>query len=230
MLLQLPHGESGGEPVTSQPRRVAIAGAGGLGREAASLLLVLQAAGGFEAAGFLDDDPTLAGRSVLGLSVLGPLETIRSIPGCELVLALGSPGDRTARQRIVERLALPPDRYVSLIDPSVSIGAEVEIGAGSIIFAGTVFTQGIRVGGHAVMMPNVVLTHDDIVGDYVTFGAGAKLAGRVTVGDCAYLGSGAVLREGTSVGAGALLGMGSVLLDDVPAGETWAGVPARRVG
>jgi acetyltransferase-like isoleucine patch superfamily enzyme len=80
------------------------------------------------------------------------------------------------------------------------------------------------------MMPNVVLTHDDVVGDYVTFGAGAKLAGRVTIGDCAYIGSGAVLREGTSVGAGALLGMGSVLLEDVPAGETWAGVPARRVG
>ena len=68
--------------MTTHPRRVAIAGAGGLGRETASLLLALQAAGGVEAAGFLDDDPTLAGRSVLGLPVLGPLETIRSMPGC----------------------------------------------------------------------------------------------------------------------------------------------------
>jgi sugar O-acyltransferase (sialic acid O-acetyltransferase NeuD family) len=149
------------------------------------------------------------------------------MPDTQLVLALGSPSDREARRRIVQRLDLPEDRYISLIDPSVSIGAEVEIGTGSIILAGTRFTQGIRVGLHAVMMPNVVLTHDDVVGDYVTFGAGAKLAGRVTIGDGAYIGSGAVVREGTTVGAGALLGMGSVLLDDVPAGETWAGVPAR---
>lgn len=230
MLLQWLHGESGGRTVTAPPQIVAIAGAGGLGRETASLLLALQTSGGVEAAGFLDDDPALAGRTVLGLPVLGPLETIRSMPEARLVLALGSPSDRAARQRIVERLDLASDRYASLIDPSVSIGAEVEIGSGSIVFAGTVLTQGIRVGLHAVMMPNVVLTHDDVVGDYVTFGAGAKLAGRVTIGDCAYLGSGAVLREGTSVGAGALLGMGSVLLDDVPAGETWAGVPAGRVG
>lgn len=226
----MPYAESDGRTVTAPPRIVAIAGAGGLGRETASLLRSLQAAGDVEAAGFLDDDPLLAGLTVLGLPVLGPLETIRSLPDTQLVLALGSPTDREARQRIVERLDLPVDRYASLIDPSVSIGGEVEIGSGSIIFAGTVFTQGIRVGRHAVMMPNVVLTHDDVVGDYVTFGAGAKLAGRVTIGDCAYVGSGAVLREGTSVGAGALLGMGSVLLDDIPDGETWAGAPARQLG
>jgi acetyltransferase-like isoleucine patch superfamily enzyme len=31
------------------------------------------------------------------------------------------------------------------------------------------------------------------------------------------------------IGAGAVIGMGSVVLHDVPAGEVWAGVPARRI-
>jgi acetyltransferase-like isoleucine patch superfamily enzyme len=32
------------------------------------------------------------------------------------------------------------------------------------------------------------------------------------------------------VGEGAVIGMGSVVLSDVPAGEVWAGVPAKQVG
>jgi sugar O-acyltransferase (sialic acid O-acetyltransferase NeuD family) len=217
----------GNRDMTSEAGGVVIAGAGGLGREAASLLAALDAQTGPAVMGFLDDDPALAGHTVIGLPVLGSIETIHEMPDCRLVLALASPADRDIRRRVAARVDLPPDRYVSLIHPSVWVGADVEIGYGSIVFPGAVFTQGIRLGRHTVMMPNVVLTHDDVIGDCVTFGAGAQLAGRVRVGDCAYIGSGAVLREGTSVGAGAMLGMGSVLLEDVPAGETWVGVPAR---
>ena len=205
-----------------QPRRLVIAGAGGLGRETAALAIAIT-----EVAGFVDDDPALEGESVMGLSVLGPIAAAVAMGDCGLVVAVGYPDDRQARRRIVKRLALPPERYATLVHPMAAIGTEVEIGVGSTVFAGAVFTQGIRVGRHTVIMPNVVLTHDDVVGDFVTFGAGAKLAGGVAIGDCAYVGAGAVLREGTSVGAGAMVGIGSVLLEDVPAGETWAGVPAR---
>lgn len=203
-----------------------IAGAGGLGRETAALIMGIRD-GGFTAAGFLDDDPALAGASVMGLPVLGPIDAAGSMTDCGLVVAVGYPDDREARRRIVERLDLPAHRYELLIDPSVSLGAQTRMGWGTVVFAGTVLTQNVRVGQHTVIMPNVVLTHDDVVGDYVTFGAGAKLAGGVTVGDGAYIGAGAALREGTRVGAGAMLGMGSVLLEDVPPGETWVGVPAR---
>ena len=37
------------------------------------------------------------------------------------------------------------------------------------------------------------------------------------------------LREGVRIGADATVGMGSVVLDDVPAGQTWVGVPARPI-
>ena len=77
------------------------------------------------------------------------------------------------------------------------------------------------------MMPNVVLTHDDHVGDFAILGAGARLGGGVAVGHGAYVGAGALVRESTDIGPSAMIGMGSVVLDDVPRGETWAGVPAR---
>ena len=54
-------------------------------------------------------------------------------------------------------------------------------------------------------------------------------AGGVMIAEGAYIGAGAMVREGLSVGAWSLLGMGSVLVDALPAGEVWAGVPARRI-
>jgi acetyltransferase-like isoleucine patch superfamily enzyme len=76
-------------------------------------------------------------------------------------------------------------------------------------------------------MPQVVLTHDDVVGDYATIASGVRLGGGVRVAAGAYLGAGALVREGLTIGAGSLVGLGSVVLHDVPAGEVWAGNPAR---
>ena len=201
-----------------------LVGAGGFGRETAGLVASLA---GVEALGFLDDDPLLQGKTLARTEVLGTLDLLPNMAGVGVVVTVANPRDPTVRNRVVERLNLPPERYRTLIHPMTTVGPDVEVGAGTVIHAGSVFTQDIRIGRHVAFMPNVVLTHDNRVGDFVTFGAGAKLAGAVVVEDSAYIGSGAMVRETCRIGAGAVVGMGSVVLDDVPAGETWAGVPAR---
>lgn len=62
-------------------------------------------------------------------------------------------------------------------------------------------TVGIRNGSHA-----------PAIGDHVQLGVGAKVLGAITVG------------------AHASVGAGAVVVHDVPAGQTWVGVPARPVG
>jgi UDP-2-acetamido-3-amino-2,3-dideoxy-glucuronate N-acetyltransferase len=52
---------------------------------------------------------------------------------------------------------------------------------------------------------------------------------RTVVRDGASIGSGAVILGGVEIGAGALVGAGAVVTRDVSAGETVAGVPARRL-
>jgi non-ribosomal peptide synthetase-like protein len=56
------------------------------------------------------------------------------------------------------------------------------------------------------------------------------VVGRVDVGADARIGARALLMPGVSVGDGAEVEPGSVVTTDVPAGERWAGSPARYVG
>lgn len=213
----------------SAPVPVLIVGAGGFGGETASLLAALEAEGTFTAAGFADDSAELQGGSVAGVPILGPIDIARDRVSLSVVVTVGNPRRYDAKEAIVERLDLDTDRYVTLIHPTASLGTQVTVGRGTVVLAGCVVTQGVTIGRHVAMMPNVVLTHDDDVGDFVILGAGARIGGSVTVGRGAYIGSGASIRESTVIGPGALIGMGSVVVDDVPPGETWAGVPARRL-
>ena len=206
---------------------IVIIGAGGFGRETASLLEALRP--DMEALGFLDDSPELAGGKVAGLPVLGTVDEAPAFDTSRFVVTAGSPRRFDVKRIIVERLGLDHEQYATLVHPAATIGSEVEIGEGTVVFAGTVATHAVTIGRHVGIMPNVVVTHDDVVGDYAILGAGVLLAGGVTIGESAYVGAGARVREGVTVGGGAMVGMGSVVLEDVPPGETWAGTPGRRI-
>jgi acetyltransferase-like isoleucine patch superfamily enzyme len=52
----------------------------------------------------------------------------------------------------------------------------------------------------------------------------------IVVGDDVWLGAGCAVMPGVTIGDGAVIGANSVVTSDVPAGEIWAGVPARRIG
>lgn len=204
-------------------RPVLLLGAGGLARE---VLVAIRAGESHEPVGVVDDDPARWGELIDGVKVLGGAEILRDLADVEVVLCAGK---GTARASIAARLRLPTARYATVTHPSVRIPPTCSIGAGTVLLAGSVLTTDVAVGCHVVAMPNVVLTHDDVVGNFATLCAGVTLGGAVHIGPRAYIGMNAGVRERCRVGAGAVVGMGSVVLTDVPAGETWAGVPAARL-
>jgi sugar O-acyltransferase (sialic acid O-acetyltransferase NeuD family) len=205
-------------------RPLLLVGAAGFARETAAAAAVCPE---WTVLGLCDDDPARHGTAVDGLPVLGPAEVVHDHPDAAVLLCTGSPRNFASRAALAARLALPPERYGVVVHPAAAVAPGTVLGPGTALLAGVVVTSPQRVGAHVAVMPQVVLTHDDEVGDHVTLASGVALGGGVVVEPGAYVGAGALVREGLTIGAGALVGMGSVVLADVPAGEVWAGNPAR---
>ena len=146
-------------------------------------------------------------------------------PGVELVLAVGDPATR----RDLERRLDPLGRAwaAPLVHPLASIGSDVELGVGTVVAAGARITTNVRAGRHVQVNVNAVISHDCRVGDHATLSPGVLVNGAASIGDGVLLGTGAVVTPGHTVGEAAVVGAGAVVVDDVPAGVTAMGVPAR---
>lgn len=209
-------------------RPLLLLGAGGMAREVLAAVRTMPTS--WRPVGALDDDSSRHGADLDGVPVLDGLDAVADHPDVAVVLCVASPRRPGIRLALRERLGLADDRYATVVHPAASVPAGTELGVGSVFLACAVITTPLVVGAHVVAMPHVLITHDDEVADCVTFAGRAALAGGVRVGEGAYLGQGSMVRERCAIGPGAVIGMGAVVLDDVPAGEVWAGVPARRIG
>lgn len=201
-------------------RPIAIIGAGGMARDALHTLAALGLDG--QVAAFFESRDVWRPRDLAGLPVRA-LPTLDAT-AMDVLVAIGSGG---AREALVE--ALPADTvFPTYIHPSVQVGPRVDIGAGSLVCAGSILTTDIRIGRHAQLNIGTFVTHDCVLGDFVTASPGVRLNGNCTVGARVLLGTGACVRERTTIAADSVIGMGAVVLRDV-AGGTWVGNPARRL-
>lgn len=121
------------------------------------------------------------------------------------------------------RLAKMPS-LVNYLVFALEVPARLEIGGGLVIPHPQGVVLGAReIGRNALIFQQVTLggrvadfeyvpDRRPRVGDGVTLSAGAKILGPLTIGD------------------GAVVGANAVVLEDIPAGATAVGVPARVVG
>ncbi len=136
----------------------------------------------------------------------------------------------------------------TVIRAGVRIGAECEVGPFTHLRAGTVLEDGAEIGNFTECKASRVGKHakakhlaylgDATIGAGTNVGAGTIFAnydGRAkhasVVGDKAFLGSGTIVVAPNRIGAGATTGAGAVVKknSDVPAGEVWVGVPAKKL-
>jgi UDP-2-acetamido-3-amino-2,3-dideoxy-glucuronate N-acetyltransferase len=105
------------------------------------------------------------------------------------------------------------------------IGAESVLGAHVHLNHGVFLPNGSRLGDRVFIGPNVTCTDDK----HPRVNNPDYQAEPPVIEDDANIGAGAVILPGVRLGHGCTIGAGAVVTHDVPAGETWAGIPARRL-
>jgi sugar O-acyltransferase (sialic acid O-acetyltransferase NeuD family) len=217
-----------GEMTEGRWQDLVLVGAGGFGRETAQAVHALNATGArWRLLGYVDDSPARHGTMIEESPVLGGRQLVAENPDWSVVVCTGRSGDYVSRPRIARELALPRERYTTIVHPSAVISRSSSIGPGTVLLAHVTLTAAVQIGAHVAIMPQVTLTHDDIVEDFATIASGVLLGGGVRVKTGAYVGAGAVVGEGRTIGEYSLIGMGAVVTHDIPPREVWAGVPAR---
>lgn len=107
----------------------------------------------------------------------------------------------------------------------VTIYYDVIIGEGSMVQGNVYIPPGVTIGKKVFLGPCCVFTNDK----YPFANNPDFQPMKTIVEDGANIGANATILPGLTIGAKATIGAGSVVTKNIPAGETWAGNPARRL-
>src|SRR6478736_99601 len=125
-------------------RPIIVYGAGGFAREVAWLVEQCGEGGqGMVLVAFVDDAVERQGETLNGLPVLSLADAAKRWPGAGVLVAVGDPAvrERLAKRAVESGLAL-----ATAIHPRVERSKWVEVGAGTVICAGTILTTNIVLG------------------------------------------------------------------------------------
>jgi sugar O-acyltransferase (sialic acid O-acetyltransferase NeuD family) len=121
--------------------------------------------------------------------------------------------------------------FTSVISNKATIGSfDVNIGTGSNILDGAIFSNCTSIGTGCVIYYNAVITHDSLLGDFVQVSPGAIILGGGNISDFALIGTNATILPKISIGKYAVIGAGAVVTKSVPDYALVKGNPSVQTG
>ena len=205
---------------------VIILGAGGHAKVLIEALLASSAV----IAGIVDPDPTRAGKTILGVPVLGGDDVVGEYTSSEILLVngLGSVTLPVKRQQLFEKFKGMGYSFATVVHPSAIVASDVVLGEGAQVMAGTVIQPGSRIGINSIINTSASVDHDCTIGDYVHIAPGVTLSGGVEIGTGSHIGTGATVIQRITIGISCLVAAGAVVTKDITDGAMARGVPARE--
>ncbi len=203
--------------------KIAIIGAGGLGREVLWLInQINNQHPTWQFIGYFDDNPHKQSES----NVLGNVDDLLNLnENISISIAIA---DGAVRKEITNRLGNKAFEFPVLIHPRAILDkSQLKIGKGCIITANVVLTTNINIGEFVLLNLACTIGHDVTIDGYCSIMPGAHLSGNVKIGNQTLIGTGAQILQNIKVGSNVKVGAGAVVNKDVPNEVTVVGVPGK---
>jgi UDP-N-acetylglucosamine acyltransferase len=106
------------------------------------------------------------------------------------------------------------------IDSKVSTSGNCEIGNNVTLRYDVIIARGCKIGDNTYIAPRVMTNNLD---------HGKKQIGGAKIGKNCFIGTNAVLQHGINIEDNAIIGAMSFVTKNIPKGETWIGIPAKKL-
>lgn len=214
--------DTGDNPIGDTPPVVILGGGG----HAAVVCSVLEATG-VQVIGYTA--PVEGKDSPLSVPYLGADAVLDDLgPEIQLANGIGGVKPHGLRETLFNQLRDRGRYFIRVIDPSVFVAPDVELGDGVQLMAGAIVQTKAILRDNVLINTGSIVEHHAVIGRHVHVATGSILAGSIHVGEGSFIGAGATIIHNRMVGSGALVAAGAVVIDDVPSGVSVYGVPARE--
>lgn len=207
---------------------IAIFGAGGFGKEVASLInWINRTTPTWNIIGFFDDGVEKGTQiSHYGKVLGGMVELNAWEKPLDLAIAIGNP---KSLHGVVNRIANSNISFPNVIAPNFGISDKetFAIGKGNVIGSGCAVSVDVKIGNFNILNADIVMGHDAQIGNYNVLMPDIRVSGEVRIGECNLIGVGSIILQQIKVGNNVHLGAGAVLMTKPKDGCTYIGNPAK---
>ncbi|WP_342042521.1 acetyltransferase [Bacillus sp. OTU2372] len=188
--------------------------------------LIISQTNSYEIVGVLDDkfiELKQIGNVIYG-PILSAIQFAENFKDIKFIIAIG---DNMIRKKIVKRLNIADEHYITLVHTSAVISPASKIGYGTVVLPNAVINAESEIGQHSIINTGAIIEHDCKIGNFIHLSPRATLTGAVQIDDGVSIGAGATIIPNIKIGEWSIIGAGATVINNIPSYCTAMGVPAR---
>ena len=180
--------------------------------------------------GVLDDNKSMNGKTLGEVKVIGAIDRAKDFDKkVKFVFAIGSYKTRLLRKKLLERIGIEEERYVTLVHPTAKVFSTASINHGCVIHYGSVIFNHSVIDSFCTISANCVIGVGNLIGKGALLGSNITTTTGVKIGSFSFVGSSCSIAENKEIGAGAYIGMGSSIFKNIPPGTFVLGNPIKAL-
>lgn len=178
--------------------------------------------------GFIDNDPSLAGKKLFGKKIFIGLESIDKefLSDCYIICGIPDPKSRVELFNLAIKLGF---KVETIIHPSAQISPYAKIGKGVLICQNCLVQPYAEIEDYCYIHAGSVIGPKVKIGTATTVNSLVAISSSTKIGKRCYIGVGASIIQRITIGNEAVIGGNAVVINTIPDRVTAVGVPTKVV-